>query len=255
MDVRRAFSAKDRAVLGDVFWRTCEVPNSIGPCVWTKTKRGRYEKTNQAFQRLVPPRSAEGFASVRKKAREILKHGEVFRRFARGNNATTFRTDYRFFGRRSTTFSVDARRCGKTKTCENFCTMKTTDSSQLELDGVAGISFLTSAKTAERGDEIGLSPADSHIGNRNRSRAIVRPLTNEKPTVEQEWAEANGLETLLNFAQAARTLGISLRQFRRLVDGGKIAFVKVSERSPRVRPRELQRFLAASVVKYSEVQS
>jgi excisionase family DNA binding protein len=50
-------------------------------------------------------------------------------------------------------------------------------------------------------------------------------------------------------------LGISLRQFRRLVDGGRIAFVKVSERTPRVRPSELQRFLDASAVKYSEVQS
>ena len=60
------------------------------------------------------------------------------------------------------------------------------------------------------------------------------------------------MEALLTFADAARVLGISLRQLRRLVDGGKIGFVKVSERSPRVRPSELQRFLAASAVKYSE---
>ena len=64
-----------------------------------------------------------------------------------------------------------------------------------------------------------------------------------------------GLETLLTFDQASETLGISLRQFRRLVDGGKIAFVKVSERAPRVRPSELQRFLEASAVKYSEETS
>jgi len=63
------------------------------------------------------------------------------------------------------------------------------------------------------------------------------------------------LEALLTFDQAAEALGISLRQFRRLVDGGKIAFVKVSERAPRVRPSELQRFLDASVVKYSEEAS
>jgi excisionase family DNA binding protein len=68
-------------------------------------------------------------------------------------------------------------------------------------------------------------------------------------------AGAGLVESLLTFAQAARALGISLRQFRRLVDGGKIAFVKVSERSPRIRPSELQRFLAASIVKYSEVKS
>ena len=61
-----------------------------------------------------------------------------------------------------------------------------------------------------------------------------------------------GLETLLTFDQAAEALGISLRQFRRLVDSGKVAFVKVSERTPRVRPSELHRFLEASAVKYSE---
>jgi excisionase family DNA binding protein len=64
-----------------------------------------------------------------------------------------------------------------------------------------------------------------------------------------------GLETLLTFDQAAEVLGISLRQFRRLVDSGKIAFVKVSERAPRARPSELQRFLDASAVKYSEEAS
>jgi excisionase family DNA binding protein len=43
-----------------------------------------------------------------------------------------------------------------------------------------------------------------------------------------------GFEALMTFDQAAEALGISLRQFRRLVDSGKVAFVKVSERSPRV---------------------
>ena len=64
-----------------------------------------------------------------------------------------------------------------------------------------------------------------------------------------------GLEALMTFDQAAESLGISLRQFRRLVDSGKIAFLKISERSPRVRPSELQRFLDASAVKYSEEAS
>ena len=63
------------------------------------------------------------------------------------------------------------------------------------------------------------------------------------------------LEALMTFDQAAEALGISLRQFRRLVDSGKVAFVKVSERSPRVRPSEIQRFLDKSAVKYSEEAS
>jgi excisionase family DNA binding protein len=62
------------------------------------------------------------------------------------------------------------------------------------------------------------------------------------------------IEALLTFAEAAKHLGISLRQFRRLVDAGKIGFVKISERSPRIRPSELHRFLDASAVNYSEVQ-
>jgi excisionase family DNA binding protein len=71
--------------------------------------------------------------------------------------------------------------------------------------------------------------------------------------IEEAVPVLRSLEALLTFDRAAEILGISLRQFRRLVDGGKIAFVKVSERSPRVRPSELQRFLDASAVKYSEV--
>lgn len=133
--------------------------------------------------------------------------------------------------------------------------MKTTDSSQLELDGVVGntLLFPNSAQTTERGDESNSSLSASLAGN--RSRSVLRPLAKEKTSAEQGRAQANGLETLLNFAESARVLGVSLRQFRRLVDGGKIAFVKISERSPRVRPSELQRFLAGSVIKYSEVQS
>jgi excisionase family DNA binding protein len=79
--------------------------------------------------------------------------------------------------------------------------------------------------------------------------------TNRKRHAVAVAGEVSGLEALLTFSNAALSLGISLRQFRRLVDSGKIAFVKVSERAPRVRPRELQRFLDASIVKYSEVKS
>lgn len=63
------------------------------------------------------------------------------------------------------------------------------------------------------------------------------------------------LEKLLTFAEAARLLGISLRQFRRVVDGGKITFVKVSKRSPRIRPSDLRRYISASAVTYNEVHS
>lgn len=84
-----------------------------------------------------------------------------------------------------------------------------------------------------------------------RSRANTAPKSKALRNV----GDAGAVETLLNFAEAARVLGISLRQFRRLVDGGRVAFVKVSERAPRIRPSELQRFLEASAVKYSEVQS
>ena len=76
-----------------------------------------------------------------------------------------------------------------------------------------------------------------------------------KSPASRQPREVGTVETLLNFAEAAQVLGISLRQFRRLVDAGKLAFVKVSERTPRVRPSELQRFLEASAVKYTEVQS
>jgi excisionase family DNA binding protein len=90
-----------------------------------------------------------------------------------------------------------------------------------------------------RGDRDGMSKTTMHATDREGMVAtgsiLVRP------------------EALMTFDQAAETLGISLRQFRRLVDSGKVAFVKVSERAPRVRPSELHRFLDASAVKYSEV--
>jgi excisionase family DNA binding protein len=79
--------------------------------------------------------------------------------------------------------------------------------------------------------------------------------TMDRSRAEADGPTLRGLEALLTFDQAAEALGISLRQFRRLVDSGKVTFVKVSERAPRVRPSELQRFLDASAVKYSEEAS
>jgi excisionase family DNA binding protein len=113
--------------------------------------------------------------------------------------------------------------------------MSTTGIAQLELDGMVNGS---NARAEKRG---------VNFVSRPRVDKISKALTNDGETVT--------LETLLTFADAARVLGISLRQFRRLVDGGKITFVKVSERSPRVRPSELHRFLDASVINYSEVKS
>lgn len=133
--------------------------------------------------------------------------------------------------------------------------MNSTNVSQLELCGMAvgGRDRAESPTPTKEGEATralsteGRSASGSEIGSRATDRG--------KPKAARNLVEPGAIEALLNFADAARTLGISLRQFRRLVDGGKIAFVKVSERAPRVRPSELQRFLTASAVKYSEVQS
>jgi excisionase family DNA binding protein len=55
-------------------------------------------------------------------------------------------------------------------------------------------------------------------------------------------------EKLLTFAEAAKLLSISLRQFRRLIDGGSIAFVQVSPRAPRVRTSIIQDFITSATV-------
>jgi excisionase family DNA binding protein len=109
------------------------------------------------------------------------------------------------------------------------------NSSQLELDVSAGA---TDARVIK-----------------NVRQFPVPPFSERAHRVPKPEKETAAMESLCTFGEAAKVLGISLRQFRRLVDGGKIAFVQVSERSPRIRPSELQRFLAASVVKYSEVKS
>jgi excisionase family DNA binding protein len=112
--------------------------------------------------------------------------------------------------------------------------MSTTGIAQLELDGMVN-------GTVARAEE-----HSAKLVSRPRAEKISKAATNHN--------EAVTLEALLNFAEAAKLLGISLRQFRRLVDDGKITFVKVSKRSPRVRPSELHRFLDASVINYSEVK-
>lgn len=99
------------------------------------------------------------------------------------------------------------------------------------------------------------SPAAREPVSREARLSAAVPVVVRTPRPVRTTSDVVAVESLCTFAEAARTLGISLRQFRRLVDGGRIAFVKVSERSPRIRPSELQRFLAASVVQYSEVKS
>lgn len=56
---------------------------------------------------------------------------------------------------------------------------------------------------------------------------------------------------LLTYPEAAKWLSISLRQFRRLIDAGKVPFVKVSERSPRVRVADLNAYLESVTVKHT----
>ena len=130
--------------------------------------------------------------------------------------------------------------------------MRTAHVSQLEFrDGADGIQPPPEAKLVT-GNQVALkaTPAgsESHIDRPLHMGASPKPRIAAPARVKRS---SPALEELLTFADAATVLGISLRQFRRLVDGGKIAFVKVSERSPRIPPSELQRFLAASVVKYS----
>lgn len=55
-------------------------------------------------------------------------------------------------------------------------------------------------------------------------------------------------ELLLTFADAARILSVSLRQFRRLVDDGRIGIVRVSERTPRVKLIEIRAFIKGATV-------
>lgn len=138
--------------------------------------------------------------------------------------------------------------------------MKTTSDSQLLFDSMRALperSALidTDLGTVSRAMEA-ISIASAPEPANARIPAQARRRTHGKQARMSDVPDAvSAIERLLTFAEAAKVLGISLRQFRRLVDAGKVAFVKVSERAPRVRPSELQRFLHASAVKYSEVSS
>lgn len=111
------------------------------------------------------------------------------------------------------------------------------NSSQLDLDG-----------------PVAPPAARERVSREARLPAAV-PVVVRAPRPVRTTSEVGAVEPPCTFAEAAHTLGISLRQFRRLVDAGRIAFVKVRERSPRIRPSELHRFLAAPVVQHSEVKS
>jgi excisionase family DNA binding protein len=126
---------------------------------------------------------------------------------------------------------------------------------QLELEGVAAaVEARDGGAVVVEREEAARVVVDENNGGVHR-KSVLRSKAEVASPAAKIGVECGGLESLLSFAQAARALGISLRQFRRLVDGGKVAFVKVSERSPRIRPSELQRFLEVSAVKYSEVES
>lgn len=58
-------------------------------------------------------------------------------------------------------------------------------------------------------------------------------------------------QILLTFQQAAAMLAISLRQFRRLIDSGRISVVRVSYRAPRVRLTDIEAFIASNTVIHS----
>jgi excisionase family DNA binding protein len=135
---------------------------------------------------------------------------------------------------------------------ESFRSMKTGNLAQLELDGLAnGIGADVDVALMDRA---AVAEAETSA-TKQVDRVDVAMRTSVRTRNGNSRSVTATMESLLTFAEAARVLGISLRQFRRLVDGGRVAFVKVSERTPRVRPSELQRFLDASAVKYSEVQS
>jgi excisionase family DNA binding protein len=60
---------------------------------------------------------------------------------------------------------------------------------------------------------------------------------------------------LLTFSEAANRLSVSLRQFRRLIDDGKMPFIRVSERAPRIRAADIEGFIAASTISRSPTKT
>jgi excisionase family DNA binding protein len=66
-------------------------------------------------------------------------------------------------------------------------------------------------------------------------------------------AEKQTFDSLLKFKDAAGLLVVSLRQFRRIVDGGDIPFVMIGERSPRVKRSDLTAYLEMRTVRRSQL--
>lgn len=131
--------------------------------------------------------------------------------------------------------------------------MRTSNAAQLEFDSVSGVippHSLESNGAPSHPVALPVRHADQDV-----RKQVFRLGAQKSDRTAIPGNEPLSMAQLLTFGQAARVLGISLRQFRRLVDGGKLPFIKVSERSPRISPTDLQRFLAASVVKYSQPQS
>ncbi len=80
-----------------------------------------------------------------------------------------------------------------------------------------------------------------------------QPTSSPCPTeADSDPSLSPNFQRLLNYGEAARWLGVSLRQFRRLVDDGKIPIVRINQRSPRVRPVEIDAYITAMTVKWPE---
>jgi excisionase family DNA binding protein len=108
--------------------------------------------------------------------------------------------------------------------------MKATSVSQLELSDVTAAE-VRAPKTRAFGGGDDAQQTIVRSERDHRSFQSMQPPSKRAKHVVAKTCDPNSIEALLSFAEAARTLGISLRQFRRLVDAGKIAFVKVSERT------------------------
>jgi len=163
----------------------------------------------------------------------LLIHGAVRLHFG----------DYPKRGSEAADIGVSAWTCRRRIRVENFRVMKAVNVSQLEFDTVAdGGEHRRETEPANVSSAVVAAAHEAMPRANAKTKTCNKVASDATPT----------MESLLTFVEAARVLGVSLRQFRRLVDGGKVAFVRVSTRSPRIRPSELQRFLNASAVKFSE---
>lgn len=101
---------------------------------------------------------------------------------------------------------------------ESFRSMKTGNLAQLELDGVAnGIGTGVDVALANRA-----AVAETETSaTKQVDRVDVAMRTSVRTRSGNSRSVAATMVTLLTFTEAARVLGISLRQFRRFVDGGE----------------------------------